>query len=451
MLPLVFPRPCTCVSFAPLPRINSVPCATNTLQTQFNPTWWNGSLSETLQLQITQSDQPVWATTTGLGPQFTVNWNGTTPTSSAKNGTSTGMSVESVRAPNTSGGISGGKLAAAVVVPLLAAALGVAAYVFYSRRKGRNQRKRWSAYVDNRMSHYSTAASQMDGGAGSPGRPSMSMHGHSARPSLAGRPMSTASFGQGGGNFAGVGSTKHTPAASFSATAHSRAQSGAGRPTSSFYALDGHSFIDTPPTSAEMPGRSRPMGTGHGNRVSRVSFAETAYTGGHSKRLSSFFASGAGPTPHARTSKYSTSSIPAMPQLPASAATGYEAGDFAAGVDGSSPHSLSLEEVARLGKGSKDTSPSKWSGKKHKNTVSNSMPFLGNIGGRQSIMSPDDLMKAYAFKAHQPQPADRPDTAHTEASKYADEQQEEIARSSEEVDAPKKGKFGAKFGFGFPK
>ena len=302
------------------------------------------------------------------------------------------------------------------------------------------------------MSHYSTAAaSQMDGGTGdgSPGRPSMSILGHSARPSLAGRPISIASFG--GNNFAGVGSTRHTPAASFSAAAHSRnisqAQSAAGRPTSSFYALDGHSFIETPPTSAELPGqqRTRAAGVGHGDRVSRVSFAESAYTGGHSKRPSSFFAAS---SPNAHKSKHSVASIPAMPRVPANAATGYEASDFSAGSDDASPHVLSPEEIAHMGsrKGSKSSSPVK-NGKKHNITVSTSMPFLGNIGGRQSIMSPDDLMKAYAFKAHQP--AERPDTTYTDTSKYVDEQ-DEVVRSSEEGEAPKKGKFG-KFGFGAAK
>ena len=270
--------------------------------------------------------------------------------------------------------------------------------------------------------------------------------------------MSTASFGA-GNNFAGVGSNRHTPAASFSAAAsharnQSQAQSAAGRPTSSFYALDGHSFIETPPTSAELPGqqRFRPNGTGHGDRVSRVSFAEYAYTNGHAKRPSSFIATGAVSSPNAHKSKQSTSSIPAMPRLPATAATGYENSDLASEVDGHSPHSLSSEEIARVGsaKGNKNSTPTKNS-KKHNITVSTSMPFLGNIGGRQSIMSPDDLMKAYAFKAHQP--VERPDTVFTEASRYGDEQQEEVVRSSEEGELPaaKKGKFAGKFGFGSAK
>jgi hypothetical protein len=98
-----------------------VPCSDNSLTTRFKPNWWNSTLTAELQLQITESNQPVWATTTGLGPSFAANWNGTTPASvSAGNGTQTGVSIESVRADDETGGIAGGKLAAAVTVPLLA-------------------------------------------------------------------------------------------------------------------------------------------------------------------------------------------------------------------------------------------------------------------------------------------------------------------------------------------
>jgi hypothetical protein len=102
--------------------LHSVPCSDGSLTTQFKPTWWNSSLSANLQLQITESNQPVWATTTGLGPSFAAAWNGTTPSSvsNAGNGTQSGVSIESVRSDDNTGGIAGGKLAAAVTVPLLA-------------------------------------------------------------------------------------------------------------------------------------------------------------------------------------------------------------------------------------------------------------------------------------------------------------------------------------------
>lgn len=105
----------------PLLSSNSVPCSDNSLTTTFKPNWWNSTLTAQLQLQITESDQPVWATTTGLGPAFGASWNGTTPASATPgNGTQSGVSIESIRADDETGGLASGKLAAAVTVPLLA-------------------------------------------------------------------------------------------------------------------------------------------------------------------------------------------------------------------------------------------------------------------------------------------------------------------------------------------
>lgn len=56
----------------------------------------------------------------------------------------TGPSVESVAAPSTST-ISGGKLAAAVAIPLLVIVGLLAAYVGWNKWKKREVKKRWSA------------------------------------------------------------------------------------------------------------------------------------------------------------------------------------------------------------------------------------------------------------------------------------------------------------------
>lgn len=138
----------------------SVPVASGSLATSFSPDWWNSTAHlTTLQLVFTQSGQPSWA---GLspGPVFSATWDGTVPTAnasstvSAKVGDYTGPSVENVSGAmeHHSSGLGGGKLAAAVLVPLLALISLVAGYVVYSRRKSAAESKRWSNYVDQRMS-----------------------------------------------------------------------------------------------------------------------------------------------------------------------------------------------------------------------------------------------------------------------------------------------------------
>lgn len=56
-----------------------------------------------------------------------------------------GPSVESASDSNKTSGLSGGKLAAAVAVPLAVAAIAVLAYVAWNRTRKRPERKRFSA------------------------------------------------------------------------------------------------------------------------------------------------------------------------------------------------------------------------------------------------------------------------------------------------------------------
>lgn len=74
-------------------------------------------------------------------------------TQSAASSNYTGPSVESVADPATkSSSPSGGKLGAAIAVPLLVVALAAAGYVTWHKLRKRPEKKRFSAVVDHRMS-----------------------------------------------------------------------------------------------------------------------------------------------------------------------------------------------------------------------------------------------------------------------------------------------------------
>ncbi|KAH9823589.1 hypothetical protein DFH28DRAFT_1119017 [Melampsora americana] len=139
----------------------SVTTSDGQLTTSFIPSWWNSTNAATLQLVITGADQPAWAGS-GSGPTFFAEFNGTTPDSvpdaeKAKT-QSGGPSVEVINKAH-SRGLAGGSIAAAVLVPLLAVAGLIAAYIVISRRRSGAASKRWSQFVDQRMSSATNVAS----------------------------------------------------------------------------------------------------------------------------------------------------------------------------------------------------------------------------------------------------------------------------------------------------
>lgn len=330
----------------------------------------------------------------------------------------------------------------------------------------------------------------------------------SGRPSLASRPISGYSIAS-NGNFAGVGSNnvRMPPmAAQFPAMSndeghasdaagpfgdmHSRgySTSGAsavgshaeGRPASSFYALDGHTGMDTPTSAGSDPTRkhygnsksitstsrptsefARPHGTGVGDRVSRVSFADSSFTGketGGGNRRSSYFANGPGTASSPNAHRYKASQgnsisgnsifnmygggkdAPAMPRIPIPAVFNKDR-DVTKGVEASTARDLSAEDLAGIvvnapgvyspesfetaalpsSRSADENLNSMTSGddgflavgdnnnnKKHNITISTSMPRLANPQGRQSILSPDDMLRAYASKTAIAGPSPRP-------------------------------------------
>ncbi|KAG0147010.1 hypothetical protein CROQUDRAFT_77118 [Cronartium quercuum f. sp. fusiforme G11] len=132
----------------------SVTTSDGQLQTTFIPSWWNSTKSATLQLVITGSDQPAWAGS-GPGPTFFAEFNGTVPSTASAADTATtqtgGPSVEVIHVARSKG-LPTGSLTAAILFPLLAVAGLIAGYIIISRRRSGAASKRWSQYVDERMS-----------------------------------------------------------------------------------------------------------------------------------------------------------------------------------------------------------------------------------------------------------------------------------------------------------
>ena len=128
-------------------------------QVNLQPKWWNSTTSVDLQLVIMTSGVPSFLATYPPGPFFTVTYrlpsSGITPTTADTS--KPGNSVTVVKnAPSTQKHLSGGKVAAAVIMPLLILFLISAAYIKIRRQRGREERKQWSEAIDKRMSTIST-------------------------------------------------------------------------------------------------------------------------------------------------------------------------------------------------------------------------------------------------------------------------------------------------------
>lgn len=116
------------------------------------PRWWNSTSSINLQLSIVQSGTPVFLSPFPAGPVFNATYSGSQiPDSSSDTG------ITNVGSMSVKHGLSGGKIAAAVIMPLLLIiGLGIAYFLKVSRAKSQEERKRWSEAVDKRMSTVST-------------------------------------------------------------------------------------------------------------------------------------------------------------------------------------------------------------------------------------------------------------------------------------------------------
>jgi hypothetical protein len=152
-----------------------------------------------MQLTIITSGQPPFLSSMPAGPVFTA----TAPA----NGSNADSNIANVNGAVTHAHLSKGKIAAAVLLPLLFIAAAIAIYLKMLRAKGIEKRKRWSEAVDKRMSTISTDWKAMSGASANAAiRSSMAVSNHpygstagSSRLSMfdygAHRPTSTASMG----------------------------------------------------------------------------------------------------------------------------------------------------------------------------------------------------------------------------------------------------------------
>ncbi|KAL8283524.1 hypothetical protein RQP46_005627 [Phenoliferia psychrophenolica] len=274
-----------------------------TLATQLKPVWWNASTGAgevSGQLIITARGSPIWDTVAPAGPLFSITYNGTYPasvTGTASEPVYTGPSVESVANASSSSTISGGKLGAAVAIPVLAVIACIGAYVAWNKLRKRPEQKRWSAVIDQRMSMISQGTWQ-------PPRPSMSSRpGSHYQHSHAGSNAGSMSSYSGGAH---LFSDLTRPSSSYSQSQPSPLGGGQMRP----------------PQPAEM------RQIGQGERSSKVSFSGEAMgrpsfssshrpgpsslrnaSGPGGKRVSSYYAASSmnGNGGHGRSSSYGTS------------------------------------------------------------------------------------------------------------------------------------------------
>ncbi|KAH7886597.1 hypothetical protein F5I97DRAFT_1011095 [Phlebopus sp. FC_14] len=126
-------------------------------QTTLEPKWWNDSSTVSLQLSIVASGSQPFLSPLPAGPVFTATYSAPTSGSTpAAADLSTPNSVTYVNNFPTNSSLSKGKIAAGVLVPLFFIALGVAAYLKISRARGMAKRQRFSEALDKRMSTIST-------------------------------------------------------------------------------------------------------------------------------------------------------------------------------------------------------------------------------------------------------------------------------------------------------
>ncbi|TFK87247.1 hypothetical protein K466DRAFT_491184 [Polyporus arcularius HHB13444] len=261
--------------------------------------WWNYTSPINLEFTIVPSGQPLFMVTTPAGPLFSATYSGTDHSSSAVAG-----AVEQVNNTVTEKhGLSKGAVAAAVIIPLLIAiALVSAAYIRINRQKGKEKRKRFSQVVDKRMSTISTDwKSITPAGANAAIRNSMAIPGNrSSSFSFGGiRPMSTVAVE---GGQAGIGARG---------------------------VMDQDSPADAPQMSQLRPGLRT---SAFENRVSRVSFAADPRPSVESRR--------------ARQSRsFHNGYVPPLPERQYSTESSSNASPILSPIQTAGPLSLTAEDI----------------------------------------------------------------------------------------------------------
>ena len=126
-------------------------------QATFEPKWWNATSNIGLQLMIVPSGTPPFLSPYPAGPMFNMTYTAPSSGTPAVADTSHPDSTVTVVKSSHSKHLAGGKVAAAVIMPLLVVIfLVVTAYIKLRRERGRDERKQWSEAIDKRMSTIST-------------------------------------------------------------------------------------------------------------------------------------------------------------------------------------------------------------------------------------------------------------------------------------------------------
>ncbi|CDO72000.1 hypothetical protein BN946_scf184943.g35 [Trametes cinnabarina] len=316
------------------------------------PGWWNSTSSISLEFTIVPAGESLFGISTPAGPLFTATYNGTKSTAVAG-------AVEQVdNLPSNKHGLSKGAVAAAVLIPmLLLIGLGVAIYIKIARTKGKEKRKRFSQAVDKRMSTISTDWKSMTpAGANAAIRNSMAVSNES------GNRLSSFSFG-------------------------------AIRPSSTVAVEGGQAGIGArgiyePPSDAPQMSQLRPgiRASAFENRVSRVSFAADPRPSTESRRNRQSRAFHVGHVP-----------VPPLPNLQNSTESSSNSSPILSPVQTAGPLTLTAEDI-RARMGGQEAAP--------RPSVDEVMPALSMMrtGGEQDISNDELLFKPQVTMPAAPSP-----------------------------------------------
>ncbi|KAF8063160.1 hypothetical protein FPV67DRAFT_1672199 [Lyophyllum atratum] len=138
----------------------NIPNANGKTTVNIMPKWWNATSSVNVQLTIVPANSPPGMTTLPAGPVITATYtppaDGHIPASADTSKPDSPNNPITESSSGTTKSLSGGKTAAAVLLPLLIVALALFLYFRHQRRKASTKSKRFSQAIDKRMSTIST-------------------------------------------------------------------------------------------------------------------------------------------------------------------------------------------------------------------------------------------------------------------------------------------------------
>ncbi|KAH6897697.1 hypothetical protein BKA70DRAFT_1437957 [Coprinopsis sp. MPI-PUGE-AT-0042] len=133
---------------------------TGSVSLEFKPRWWDLEKPRQLHIQVLPHGVPSYLSEFPAGPLFYADW--TTPEVKEGDKVDEALDPTVIDGPLVVGAsakersLTSGKTAVAVLIPLLALALGGFAFFKWKRKRGLEKRKDWAEQVDKRMSTIST-------------------------------------------------------------------------------------------------------------------------------------------------------------------------------------------------------------------------------------------------------------------------------------------------------